>query len=85
MQRMTSSKDAVSVRKLINQFKELVDSIPGGIEDLASLTDRSRKLLKSELLAIIAKLEKFADDLDPIHIPDEIFDPSDHCCPINRR
>lgn len=74
---MTYSKNAVSVRALIKQFKELVDSIPGGIEDLSSLTDRSRKLLKSELLEIIAKLEKFADDLDPIHIPDEIFDPSD--------
>ena len=74
---MAYLKDAVSVRELINQFKELVDSIPGGIEDLTSLPDRSRKFLKSELLEIIAKLEKFADDLDPIHVPDEIFDPSD--------
>ncbi|MCU7923803.1 MAG: Eco29kI family restriction endonuclease [Candidatus Thiodiazotropha sp. (ex Dulcina madagascariensis)] len=67
----------VSIRELITQFKGLVDSIPDSIEDPASLTDRSRKTLRAELLDIISKLESFAGDLDPIHPPDEVFDPSD--------
>ena len=74
---MTNSDGSITVRELVNQFKGLVDSIPDGIEDPTSLTDRSRKLLKAELLEVIAKLEGFAGDLDPIHPPDEVFDPSD--------
>ncbi|TVZ41178.1 Eco29kI restriction endonuclease [Alteromonadaceae bacterium 2753L.S.0a.02] len=74
---MTNGENNITVRELINQLKALVKSIPEGIEDPASMTNASRKRLKAELIEVIAKLESFAGELDPIHPPDVVFDPSD--------
>lgn len=74
MSRQQDSK----TRDLIKQIKALVDSIPDIPEDdLSSLTARSRSSLRMELLKISETMENFAGDLDPIQLPDEVFDPSD--------
>lgn len=67
----------VRVRDLIKNLKKLLEVIPDGIEDHTSLSDSSRKKLRSELLGVIAQLEQYSNSLDPIHVPDMVFDPSD--------
>jgi len=72
-----NAKKRLEISDLVQQLKQLVCNIPDNVEAPSSLSDKNRKSLKQELISIVAVLESFVDDLDPIKLPNTVFDPSD--------
>ena len=74
---MPEDKDGLTLSGLIDQLDDLVSNVPDNIESPETLPDTTRKKLRKNLLNTSDTLQNLAVTLDPVRIPDEIFDPSE--------
>ncbi|MCL2649119.1 MAG: Eco29kI family restriction endonuclease [Phycisphaerales bacterium] len=66
----------LNIEKIGKLLQLLLEAIPDKLPAKEDLTTSRAKRLRGEVETLIAKLQQFAERLDPIRRPDFVFDPS---------